>query len=287
MNKTVKEFFDFVTMEIEVYHIDEVYPTELYVYNYIKKVTDNFDKISLHYFLKEISTYFDYMPIKFYEDVMFNGKLYKKNETIRFIDLVHIHSQTTGHYNELESILDKYNFIKNNFEEFKADLLGLNVEQALTIYEIAIQKHTTLNKTTPPPAASKSKQPLTFKELFVKPYSENIESLLIQLKNTGLTETDNSWRKWETGLINKSDASKLYFYLKRKNVLDDYDKTLALICFNEKFGIEVYKDKETPKSDRFLTVRMAIKVEETAIKTKLRDKFETAFNKWIEKIELK
>lgn len=233
MNKTVKEFFDFVTMEIEVYHIDEVYPTELYVYNYIKKVTDNFDKISLHYFLKEISTYFDYMPIKFYEDVMFNGKLYKKNETIRFIDLVHIHGQKTGCYNELDSILDKYNFIENNFEEFKVDLLCLSVEKALKIYEIATQKHITLNKTTPP--TREPKQPLIFENLFTQDFKSKLDVMFERLRSKGIIDENNNWN-----IINSlNEPAKLYNYLVNNKVIKDVKFAPAIKCFYSMFGCEV------------------------------------------------
>ncbi len=151
-----------------------------------------------------------------------------------------------------------------------------------------LQQYKTLpdnTKTTPPPKTNI--QPLTFKELFKELYSEHIDSLLEQLNITGLTETNNSWREWETCLVEKNETSKLYFYLKRKNVLNDYDKTKALICFNEKFGIEVYRDKETPKSNRCVSIRTLVNSENTATKTKLKDKFDIAFNKWTDKMELK
>jgi hypothetical protein len=137
-------------------------------------------------------------------------------------------------------------------------------------------------KGTPPP-----KQPLTFDGLFVSPYSENTELLLEQLRTIGLTKTNDNWREWETRKVEKNETSKFYYYLKQKNVLNDYDDTPALICFNKKFGIEVYKYNETPKTERFVSIRTLTSSIKTATKTNLLGKFENVFNRWIEKIELK
>ena len=123
---------------------------------------------------------------------------------------------------------------------------------------------------------------LTITGLFISPYSEKIDVLLEQLKNNGLIDQNNNWREWEKGRVDKNETAKFYYYLKQKKVLKEYDKTPALICFYDKFGIEVYKDLENPKKERCVCIKELTRSEKTDTKTKLSEKFDTVYSKWIE-----
>ena len=133
----------------------------------------------------------------------------------------------------------------------------------------------------------KTKQPLSFSELFISPYSENVDLLLEKLQTIGLTKTDNCWREWEIGKIEKNETSKLYFNLKRNNILSEYNTATALKCFNEKFGVEVYDDKRMHNTERFASLRTLTNAEKSATKPKLLNQFDSVFQKWNKELELK
>ncbi len=175
----------------------------------------------------------------------------------------------------INTIKDCFGTGYQSFNEYKNLIAYLEFLESL-------DNHQKENTTTPP------KQPITFEGLFISPYSEYIDLLLEKLSDIGLIKTKNNWREWQTGKVEKNETSKFYYYLKRKKVLNvDYVTTPALICFNDKFGIEVYKDKETPKTDRFVQIKTLTSTEKRATKTNLLEKFDIVFNKWIEKIPLK
>lgn len=157
-----------------------------------------------------------------------------------------------------------------------------------TLIDIDRTKHIKTNKQKIIDIATvETEQSLTFKGLFISPYSENIAVLIEQLQNVGLIDANNNWRPWEKGRVNKNEASKFYYYLDQNNVLNDNDKTPALICFNDKFGIEGYKDAEEPKTERCVCVRELTRSEKTATKLKLLNKFEIVFQRWNDEIRLK
>jgi len=157
--------------------------------------------------------------------------------------------------------------------------IGIIAEMTFTEPTIKIPQH--LNQ-----PLNSSQQSLSFDKLFISPYSEKIDLLIEQLQKIGLI-VNNDWREWENGRVEKNETSKLYYYLKQNKVLSDYTTPTALKCFNDKFGIEVYKDNEEPKTERYVSLRTLTKTEESNTKTKLLNKFEIVLQKWIEGIELK
>ena len=281
------------------------------MYDFLKLKSNNFERGPLEYLIFDIRNYIYKIDIYIPKEDKYIGGYMGRGQ---------VKLPTTYDYFTLKSIVSKFD-LNFSFEQV-TDLAFLKFEDNLTMRErIEILKsklpiadfdytkcesylpnflimsdiaeneygkiiettviETTINRRQPP------KQTLTFSGLFNGRYSDYIDLLFEKLKDIGIIDNNNIWRKWETGKVEKNETSKLYYFLKQKKILNDYDDTPALICFNEKFGIEVYKYNETPKTERFVSIKTLTDSKKTAPKTNLLDKFEIVFNKWIEKIELK
>lgn len=252
------------------------------MYAFIEEKTSNFDIYKFKYFMQGLRKF----------AVPFNIT-YENGEIEEHPELMFVYNLVIKNKNE--SLNERINAVQIKYSSVYK---GCSVHPICTTLledfsEMAEAEYKRVMESTPkakPPKQRKQKPPkppLTFAGLFISPYSDKIDLLLEQLRTNGLTKTNNKWSEWETGRIEKNETSKFYFYLKRKKVLNEYDKTPALICFNEKFGIEVYTDKEIQITERFVSIRNLTNADKTATKTELLDKFDTVFTKWIEKIELK
>jgi len=253
----------------------------------LKNITSDFSKDWFDPLVEDIRDYAKLIEIEHYIiDDDFPEKPYYRG-SCNYKILGQLRPAMKFEFNENDSLRDRMKFVidnpllKLNFDYEKLFQFSDIAEREYKRVTEAILLKTESKKQQPP------KQPITFAGLFISPCSEKIDLLLEKLSDIGLTKTNNNWREWQTGKVEKNETSKFYYYLKQKNVLNEYDKTPALICFNEKFGIEVYKDKETPKTERFVQIKTLTSSEKTTTKTNLLDKFDVVFNKWIEKIPLK
>jgi len=251
------------------------------MYAFIEEKTSNFDIYKFKYFMQGLRKF----------AVQFNIT-YENGEIVEHPELMFVYNLVIKNKNE--SLNERINAAQIKYSSVYK---GCSVHPICTTLledfsEMAEAEYKRITESTSAENKPKSKevkppkQTLTFAGLFISPYSEYIDLLLEKLSDIGLIKTKNNWREWQTGKVEKNETSKFYYYLKQKNVLNDYDKTPALICFNEKFGIEVYGN-ESPTTERFVSIRNLTNADKTAIKTNLKEKFDSVFTKWIEKIELK
>jgi len=293
MEGTLKEFTDFTQftdapIELKKSILRSVLETknkifnkdlsDIEIYNYLQNLTDNFNKDKTKKILEDVVITRDmYSAHLEYESM----EIYKKNNW----EIPYDEMKKTDILKNIET-QGKTFFIPNYKKMLaKTHLLAFyDIDKIINLLERKLNDIPNIQTNLKP---KEIKEPLFFTKLFFSPYSEKIDLLLEQLRTIGLTNEENKWREWEPGEVEKNETSKFYYYLKQKKVLNDYDKTPALICFNKKFGIEVYKDKETPKTERFVQIKTLTSSENTAIKPKLLDKFDTVFSKWFKKIELK
>jgi len=251
------------------------------MYAFIEEKTSNFDIYKFKYFMQGLRKFAVPFNIT-YE----NGEIEEHPELMFVYNLV-IKNKNESLNERINAVQIKYSSVYKggSVHPICTTLLEDFSEMAEAEYK-RITESTSAENNPKSKEVKPPKQTLTFAELFINPYSEYIDLLLEKLSDIGLIITKNNWREWQTGKVEKNETSKFYYYLKQKNVLNDYDKTPALICFNEKFGIEVYCN-ESPTTERFVSIRNLTNADKTAIKTNLKEKFDSVFTKWIEKIELK
>jgi len=200
--------------------------SEIEIYNYLEKITSNFDREKLNNVYWIVNGYYQTFIYERVNNESYN--IYLKNnweipyykstfqgKTTKEIDFNLMRSKTHLYlYMGMEYCM---NLLKRKKSE----------NRELNILTIATKKQ------------KKFKEPLTFSGLFKPEYREIITILIERLKLKGFTDKQNNW------IINNNinEPAKLYYYLKEKKVMKDIKFTPSIKCFYNEFGCEVVEKK--------------------------------------------
>lgn len=241
--------------------------SELEQFNYIRKITNNFDEIALEIFSKELNflaggikyTFPDIkdedfvecekeVPILEFVLKVENYLFVQKKQSIselpedtkiqvlqKYIDERAALSDIVIHQMNPElKILYVQKLILNfdpdcNFRRRFESFIRFS-----RLFERLYEKHTT--KTSKRGELLDIKT-LEFKELFVAEFSGRIEELVGLLKTNGYIDNEHSYQ-----LSKKKELALIYYYLEEKKVTTNLEKYIAIKSFYAYFGMVVYKD---------------------------------------------
>jgi len=196
--------------------------TEIEIYNYLEKVTSNFDKEKLNSIYWVINAYYQTFRVEILNPESYGIYKYKKWD-------IPYHDVRFG--SKIERYVDYKTMVSKTH-----GFMYMDIEYCWSLVNRKRSENQQLNGTTTGTKKQKTiKQPLSFAGLFKPEYRDRLNLLLDRLQSNGYTGPNNDWLiKTDT-----NEPAKLFYYLKDRGVIIAPKFAPSIKCFYKNFGCEV------------------------------------------------